>query len=90
MTELELLSEVKSRLNITGTYQDNTLLGYIDDVRNYMIDAGVSQTLINSRLSIGVIARGVSDLWNYGIGSATFSEYFYQRVIQLKYQENQL
>lgn len=87
MTDLELLSEVKNRLNITGTYQDKTLLGYIDDTKNYIFDAGVSQSIINSSVSVGVIVRGVSDLWNYGMGTATFSEYFYQRVIQLKYKE---
>lgn len=87
MTDNELLTETKTRLNITGTYQDKTLLGYIDDVKNYMIDAGVSQDLINSSVSVGVIVRGVSDLWNYGMGTATYSEYFYQRVIQLKYKE---
>lgn len=87
MTDLEVLSEVKSRLNITGTYQDKTLLGYIDDAKNYIFDAGVSQSIINSSVSVGVIVRGVSDLWNYGMGTTTFSDYFYQRVIQLKYKE---
>ena len=48
-----------------------------------MSDAGVREDIINSEASVGVIARGVSDLWNYGNGSTTFSEYFYQRVIQL-------
>lgn len=48
-----------------------------------MADAGVREDIINSEASVGVIARGVSDLWNYGNGSTTFSEYFYQRVIQL-------
>lgn len=83
MTEDELLQSVKMALNITGTYQDNTLKMYINDVKYYMADAGVRGDIINSEASVGVIARGVSDLWNYGNGSTTFSEYFYQRVIQL-------
>ena len=83
MTEDELLQSVKMALNITDTYQDNTLKMYINDVKYYMADAGVRGDIINSEASVGVIARGVSDLWNYGNGSTTFSEYFYQRVIQL-------
>ena len=83
MTDTELLNAVKTALNITGTYQDETLNVYIADVKNFMSDSGVSDDLINSSVSVGVIARGVSDLWNYG--SATFSDYFIQRVIPLKY-----
>lgn len=83
MTEAELLRLVKKALNITGTYQDDTISLFINDVKCYMEDAGVSSDIIQSEASVGVISRGVSDLWNYGAGSTTFSEYFYQRVIQL-------
>lgn len=83
MTEVELLENVKRALNVTGTYQDDTLTVYIKDVKYYMADAGVREDIIDSEASVGVIARGVSDLWNYGNGSTTFSEYFMQRVIQL-------
>ena len=81
MTDTELLNTVKTALNITGTYQDETLNVYIADVKNFMSDSGVSNDLINSTMSVGVIARGVSDLWNYG--SATLSDYFIPPVIQL-------
>ena len=84
MENSELLAKVKTSLNITGDFQDNTLLEYITETKNYMEDAGVSTELINSETSAGVITRVVSDLWNYGMGSVTFSEYFYQRVIQLR------
>lgn len=87
MTDEELLNAVKSGLGITGTYQDETLLLYIDEVKNYLDDAGVSSEIISSSASVGVIIRGVSDLWNYGMGTAKFSEYFYERAIQLKYKE---
>lgn len=83
LTDEELLQSVKVALNITGAYQDNTLKLYIKDVKCYMLDAGVNEDIINSQASVGAIARGVSDLWNYGNGSTTFSEYFLQRVIQL-------
>lgn len=82
MTDMELLQEVKTRLGITGTFQNSTVLGYINDTKAFMLDAGVTEDVCNGSAAVGVIARGVSDLWNYG--SAQFSEYFYQRVIQLK------
>lgn len=87
MTGDELLNEIKLRLGITGTYQDDTLKGYIDDVKEYLFSAGVAQSVIDGSSAVGVIARGVSDLWNYGSGDANLSEYFYQRAIQLKYQK---
>lgn len=84
MTDAELLTKVKTALGITGTYQDATLSLYIEEVKNYLIDAGVSLQILDSSASVGVIIRGVSDLWNYGMGTVSLSEYFMQRVIQLK------
>ena len=34
MTEKQLLEKVKTALNITGEFQDNTLLLYIQDVQS--------------------------------------------------------
>lgn len=79
------LESVKSALGITGTYQDATLKIYIDEVIAYMKDAGVSTDVISSNVSAGVIARGVTDLWNYNGGAGKLSDYFYQRVSQLAY-----
>lgn len=76
-----MLDKVKDALGITGTYQDATLRSYIDEVIAYLIDAGVS----DGDITAGIIARGVSDLWNYGSGEARFSEYFMQRAAQLAY-----
>lgn len=86
MTDEELLNKVKKGLGITGTYQDETLTIYIEDVKNFLVDAGVSEEIVNGSDSVGVIIRGVSDLWNYGMGSAEFSEYFVQRATQLIYK----
>lgn len=85
--EQKLLEQVKSALGITGTFQDTTLSIYIDEVKSYMLDAGVKQTVIDSSVSLGVIVRGVADLWNYGSGDASLSNYFLQRVIQLAFRE---
>lgn len=78
------LAEVKKALGITGEYQDDTLNVYIDEVKAYMMSAGVSTEVINASVSAGVIARGVTDLW---LGGGKLSDYFYQRVTQLKYTE---
>ena len=86
-THLEL---VKGALGITGNYQDATLKIYIDEVKAYMRDAGVSIEVIDSDVSAGVIARGVTDLWNYNNGAGKLSEYFYQRVSQLAYSSKEV
>lgn len=84
MTDAELLSKIKNGLGITGNYQDNTLQVYVDDVKAFMLDAGVDENVVNSPAAVGCIMRGVADLWNYGSGNATLSTYFRMRLIQLK------
>lgn len=76
------LTDVKTALGITGEYQDSTIQAYIDEVEGFLIDAGVSADKITN----GVVARGVSDLWNYGEGGGTLSPYFFQRATQLSYK----
>lgn len=85
-----VLESVKSALGITGNYQDATLQIYIDEVMAYMRDAGVPTEVINSSASAGVIARGVTDLWNYNGGAGKLSDYFYQRVSQLAYTSEEV
>ena len=76
-----MLEMVKRALGITGDYQDATLQVYIDEVIAFLTDAGVPEAKITS----GIVARGVSDLWNYGAGEGKLSEYFLQRAAQLSY-----
>lgn len=76
------LSDVKSALGITGDYQDSTLQMWMDEVVAVLKDAGVSE----STMTVGIIARGVSDLWNYGAGDGELSPYFMQRATQLSYK----
>lgn len=83
MTDDEQLTAVKAALNISGTFQDDTIKGYIAEVKEYLTDAGVRPEVLMSKSSVGVIARGVADLWNYGAGNTRLSEYFYQRAKQL-------
>ena len=83
-----MLEEVKKRLGITGDYQDDTIKGYIEDVKQFLLDGGVNKEVVNASSTVGVIARGVSDLWNYGSGGTSFSPYFLQRAIQLSSKDS--
>lgn len=76
------LSNVKNALGITGNFQDATIQIYFDEVIGFIEDAGVADKNITDAL----VARGVSDLWNYGAGEGKLSEYFMQRVSQLAYK----
>ena len=77
-----MLAKVKNSLGITGTYQDATLTEYIDEVMSFLKGAGIPE----ARITAGIVARGVSDLWNYGSGEGKLSEYFMQRATQLSYK----
>lgn len=79
---MPMIDDVKNALGVTGTYQDATIQTYIDEVKAFLIDAGIQEANITS----GVVARGVSDLWNYGAGEGKLSEYFKQRAAQLSYK----
>lgn len=81
MTDAAILQGVKNALGITGTFMDDTLNVYIGEVTDYMSNAGVSDGLLTA--SVGVIARGVNDLWNNNAGAGKLSPYFYDRVTQL-------
>lgn len=73
------LENVKNALGISGTYHDNTLQVYVDEVVAFLVDAGVKE----SNITDGIVARGVSDLWNYGAGEGKLSDYFRIRAVQL-------
>lgn len=82
-----LLSEIKKRLNISGTYHDALLLGFANDTKEYMHSGGVPADVVDSEASIGIICRGVADLWNLGGTDGHFSGFFYQRITQMKYTD---
>lgn len=82
MTDAEMLTGVKEALGIEGTYQDNTISQYITEVVDFLVDAGVARSVI----TVGIVSRGVADLWNYGAGEGKLSDYFIQRATQLSYK----
>ena len=79
---MDYLTKVKQALGITGSYQDNTLLEWINETVAFLKDAGVSE----GNITPGLVSRGVADLWNYGGGDGKFSNYFLQRATQLSYK----
>lgn len=81
MADTAMISGVKSALGITGSAMDTTISVYIDEVTDYMRGAGVLPERIAA--SVGVVARGVNDLWNNDSGNGKLSPYFYDRVSQL-------
>lgn len=76
------LDDIKDAIGITGDYQDATLRIYMDEVVDFLREAGVSE----AHISAGLVARGVSDLWNYGGEEGKLSPYFFQRAAQLSYK----
>lgn len=76
------LNDVKNALGITGDYQDATLQIYFNEVIAFLTDSGVKA----ANITPGIVARGVSDLWNYGEVGGKLSEYFMQRAAQLAYK----
>ena len=83
LTNEQLLAKVKKALGITGDYQDEVLAEYVQEALSFMKGAGVSPEVASSDEGSGCVARLVSDLWNYGSGTAKISEYAAQRVTQL-------
>lgn len=79
----EMLEAVKTAIGITGTYQNATVNQYILEVKAFLVDAGVKK----NNITVGLVARGVSDLWNYGASKGKLSEYFMQRAAQLAYKK---
>lgn len=82
-----MLEKIKNMLGITGNYQDEIIQSYINEVKQFLIDGGVNEIIVNSEEAIGVIARGVTDLWGYGAGNTGLSPYFWQRATQLAEKE---
>lgn len=74
-----MLSAVETALGITGDYQDSTIQIYIDEVMAFLVGAGVP----SNKITPGIVARGVADLWNYGGADGKLSAYFMQRASQL-------
>lgn len=76
------LENVMTALGITGDYQTEVIRPYYEEVIDFLKDAGVQE----DNITVGLVTRGVADLWNYGGGDGKLSPYFYQRAAQLSYK----
>ncbi len=77
-----MLEDVKTALGIVGDYNNSAIQIYIDEVTDFLRGAGVA----DANITVGIVARGVADLWNYGSGNGKLSDYFMQRATQLSYK----
>lgn len=85
ITDEELVNEIKKRLGITGAHHDTLLLAYANDTKEFMHSGGIPADVVDSEASVGLISRGVADLWNLGSGQGVFSGFFKQRIAQMYY-----
>ena len=76
----QLLERVKEARNETGTFHDNRIRIYINEIMQYLLDAGVPAAVLETEEVVGVVAIGVDDLME----EKKLSEYFKQRAIQLR------
>lgn len=81
--DTDLLAEVKKGLNMQGNdYQDDTVSVWIEDVKQYILNAGATADVVGSTLAVGVITKGVDDI--YVSHKDTYSDMFYQGVERLR------
>lgn len=84
MTLEEQVKEVKRAIFGNTEHNDNGVIAlYVEEVRAFLLDAGVSEEKLNSREVLGALVIGTSDLWNYQAGGVKYSDYFIKRVNQL-------
>lgn len=79
-----MVDAVMTALGLEGNeFQRPTIEFYVDEVNEYLKDAGVPEDVIGTKPTVGIVARGVADLWSYGAGNGKLSVYFKERAIQL-------
>ena len=83
LTNEQQITQIKQALGIGDGIPDATINVWLSDVKDFMLNAGVPTSVINADTSIGTLARGVSDTWNYGDGNTDYSNAFKMRVSQL-------
>lgn len=87
LTKENLYIKTREAMGIYVTYQDDQLKPRFMTVYQYLKNAGISDATLLSEDTIGLLATGVSDLWNYGAGGTTFSPFFYDAAENLRLSE---
>ena len=78
MEVIDMLEQVKKLLGITGKFQDETINGWIDEIKQLMIDGGISPSIVNDVKSAGVIAKGIDDVY---FQKTNLSNYFGKELL---------
>ena len=86
----QYLSDLKTMNNFSGSYFDDMINLYAQEVIEFMLDSGVSKEVCLSESAKGTIAKGIMDIWNNDGGKTEFSPYFRERVVQLSYKSKVL
>jgi len=73
MNDDELLEKVKQGLSVEGTDNDDTLKIKTMAVKQYMLNAGITQSAIETELGIATLTIGVNDIWTLTPGEIKFS-----------------
>lgn len=82
MTEKDLTNRVIQILGLTE-YHEKIIDGFVSDGIDYLKSAGVPDSVIFSKRSVGVLVQYVNDVWNLTQGQSKLSPFFKERVIQL-------
>lgn len=73
MTDAEILEKVKQGLSVDGNDNDETLKIKIIAVKQYMLNSGITQEVIETDLGITTLTIGVNDIWLLTPGEIKFS-----------------
>lgn len=82
MTEKDLTNRVIQILGLTE-YHYSIINGFVADGIDYLKSAGVEDSVIYSKKSVGVLVQYVTDVWNLTQGQSKLSPFFKERVTQL-------
>lgn len=80
-----MLDEVKKSLGITGDYQDDVIERWIKEIQYLMVEGGIPSSVVASKTSAGVIAKGIDDVY---FQKGELSTYFWQRAVQLSCKDS--
>lgn len=86
MDTQELLIKVKQGMLMSGNYNDDSLMIFINEAIEHMRDAGIKDEFIKSEKSIGLITLITSDL--YGTDKK-LSDYTKSRIIQARMKQGE-
>lgn len=76
MSDAELLAKVKTGMGMGAAFNDPNLQIKTIAVKQFMLNAGITQELIESDLGVATLTIGVTDLWNLSAGEIKFSDAF--------------